>query len=338
MSLYVFSDKTLESVHSSNLSTRGILERDLQSALKKDFSAIDENVLIIAEEFGNWNQTHKRIDLLGIDRDGNIVVVELKRNEDKKMLAQALQYSAMIEKLTFEESVLIYEKYLRKEGQAGDAKQDLLHHIELSEGDAIIPFGKMVRIILIAEEFPNVLKTTAFYLRDKGIDIMCYQLQTFKPLNSSNMSFSLILIEQVVPLPSKDKIIVFPKIVENKGKEEASKRDYTRYDFDDATKLAKRNLARMVILKYVQLNPNISIEQLSQVFKIEGLGVRLFQEKTPELEQSIRFFKDEIQLGGKIYLLSNQWSKDRIEQLKNCVQGLSVAFKFNESKGDSEEE
>ena len=37
---------------------------------------------MIAEEFGEWEDCRRRIDLLGIDKGANLVVIELKRDEE----------------------------------------------------------------------------------------------------------------------------------------------------------------------------------------------------------------------------------------------------------------
>jgi hypothetical protein len=58
---------------------------------------------VIAEEFSEWEDSRRRIDLLGGDRDGNLVVIELKRTEDGgHMELQAIRYAAMVSALTME--------------------------------------------------------------------------------------------------------------------------------------------------------------------------------------------------------------------------------------------
>ena len=60
-------------------------------------------MLIVSEEFGGWEDSRRRIDLLGLDRQANLVVIELKRSENGgHMELQALRYAAMISKMTFE--------------------------------------------------------------------------------------------------------------------------------------------------------------------------------------------------------------------------------------------
>ncbi len=43
---------------------------------------IAPDLLVVSEEFGEWDDSRRRIDLLAIDRDANLVVIELKRTED----------------------------------------------------------------------------------------------------------------------------------------------------------------------------------------------------------------------------------------------------------------
>ena len=73
--------------------------KHLQSCLKSQIDAISPGTLVISSEFqfNNWKDSNRRIDLLGIDKDANFVVVELKRTEDGgHMELQALRYAAMI--------------------------------------------------------------------------------------------------------------------------------------------------------------------------------------------------------------------------------------------------
>ena len=50
--------------------------RDLQRLLKQQIEVIAPDTLVIAEELCEWDESLRRIDLLGIDRNANLVVVE----------------------------------------------------------------------------------------------------------------------------------------------------------------------------------------------------------------------------------------------------------------------
>jgi RecB family endonuclease NucS len=78
--------------------------------LQNQIDVVSPDTLVFSEEFGEWEDSKRRIDLLGIDRDANIVVIELKRTEEGgHMELQAIRYAAMVSTPTFEKVVEIFE-------------------------------------------------------------------------------------------------------------------------------------------------------------------------------------------------------------------------------------
>lgn len=81
-------------------------ERTCNGLLKQHVEVIAPDTLIIAEEFCEWDESKRRIDLLGPDRDANLVVIELKRTEDGgHMELQAILYAATVSAMTFSKAV-----------------------------------------------------------------------------------------------------------------------------------------------------------------------------------------------------------------------------------------
>lgn len=86
---------------------------DLQDLLRGNIRAIDPDVLVISEEYSGWQDSRRRIDLLGLDRKGNGVVIELKPTSDGGHMdldLQAIRYAAMALAMKFEEVVEIFER------------------------------------------------------------------------------------------------------------------------------------------------------------------------------------------------------------------------------------
>ena len=78
MALFEITATGLVAVPEMSFTDAGIKERhDLQQWLRMHPGALDENLLIISEEFGDWEDSKRRIDLLAIDEDANLVVIEL---------------------------------------------------------------------------------------------------------------------------------------------------------------------------------------------------------------------------------------------------------------------
>ncbi|MXW93718.1 MAG: hypothetical protein F4Z47_18230, partial [Rhodospirillaceae bacterium] len=149
MSIYQINDEGFEKIDRTTFSNEGVKERhDIQRLLKADIDVISPDTMIVSEEFNQWDDGRARIDLLGIDRDANIVVIELKRTIDGGyMELQAIRYAAMISVLTFDELVEKYQNYLAKNGIDLDARDSLLQFLELDDPDEV-SFGQEVKIVL----------------------------------------------------------------------------------------------------------------------------------------------------------------------------------------------
>ena len=69
-------------------------ERIIQERLREDPDILEERLFILAEEYSDWEDSNRRIDLLALDRKGRLVVVELKRSDKQSMMdLQAIRYS-----------------------------------------------------------------------------------------------------------------------------------------------------------------------------------------------------------------------------------------------------
>ena len=83
MPIFAIDEETFTSIPATTFAKAGINERHhLQQMLQKNIDVIAPDTLVLAEEFGNWEDSQRRIDLLAIDRGTNLVVIELKRTED----------------------------------------------------------------------------------------------------------------------------------------------------------------------------------------------------------------------------------------------------------------
>ncbi len=104
MPVYRFTPTAIVPLPHTTYAAQGVRERaDLQRLLRANVAVVAPDVLVIAEEFGEWDDSKRRIDLLGIDRDASLVVIELKRDEDGgHMELQAIRYAAMVSRMTFQ--------------------------------------------------------------------------------------------------------------------------------------------------------------------------------------------------------------------------------------------
>ncbi|TDT33993.1 hypothetical protein ACF3NT_08060 [Naumannella halotolerans] len=138
MALYELTgDQTLSEVTPTTFAAAGVWERrDLQAALRKNIATIDADLMVVAEEFGEFEGSDRRIDLLCVDREARLVVIELERTTDGgHMELQALRYAAMVSSMTFEQLVDIYQRFLTRHSgleARPDARQELADWIDES--------------------------------------------------------------------------------------------------------------------------------------------------------------------------------------------------------------
>jgi hypothetical protein len=197
MAIYEVTKDRLREVAETNFSAAGIRERaDLQRVLREQIGIISTETMIIAEEFGEWEDSRRRIDLLGLDKNANLIVIELKRTDDGgHMELQALRYAAMVSAMTFDQAVEAYEAYLEAHGRQEDAREAILNFLEWEEPDED-NFAQDTRIVLVSAEFSKELTTSVMWLNERGLEIRCVRLKPYKLEGRT-----LVDVQQVIPLP-----------------------------------------------------------------------------------------------------------------------------------------
>lgn len=336
MPIYALEDKQLLAIQSTNFVAESIFERnDLQEAFKNNIDIIAPHCLVIAEEFSDWQGSRKRIDLLAIDKQANLVVIELKRTETgDHMELQALRYASMISTMTFEEAIEVFRKYKQQNGfpnySLEEAKLKIEGFIEVDVVEA--GFAEDVKAILVSQDFSVELTTSVIWLNERNLDITCMKIQ---PYNDDGKI--LIDIQQIIPLPEAEdyQIKVRRKLEEKRDIRKDSSRDYSKYRFNDM-ELGKGKLALEIIKHHFNQNPKKPIEALIYDFVniphsqpiIESLeAARKAAKDTGRARYFI--YDDDILTtnDGAQYVVSSQWSKDNIEDMietANEVLGYQI--------------
>ena len=158
-------------------------ESRLEDLLVEDSNMLGRNLLIIGRQVRT--ASGNRLDLLGIDVDGNLHLIELKRDRTpREVVAQAIDYASWVRNLGYEDLVSIFEEFdtnrefeeafsdefgsARPEGESGvpeDINQQHTLTIVASELDAATE-----RIIeYLAEEYNVPVNAVRFnYYEDDG--------------------------------------------------------------------------------------------------------------------------------------------------------------------------
>lgn len=341
MPLFELTSDSIQPVPTIRFSAAGVRERQgLQRVLREKIDAISPDTLIVAEEFGQWEDSRRRIDLLGVDADANLVVIELKRTDDGgHMELQAIRYAAMISTLTFDRVVEILAEHLAAMGSADDARRRLLDHLGwVSPDDG--EFAPAVRIVLASADFSKELTTAVLWLNEQGLDVRCVRLTPYR-LNE----VLLVDVQQVVPLPEASEYTVQIRAKRQEARQrQDQQRDFTKFvltlgDHTLAPLNKRRSALEMVRFLIGQgVSPNAILEALpphTRNRRFVMLPGKLDAPAVPsafaELQREgkriefHRYFHDQDELlyhEGNTWLLTKMWGITT----EQCLEALCVAF------------
>jgi Domain of unknown function (DUF4268) len=197
MPLFQVTSDSLLPIERTRFDLAGLLERaDLQRLFREQIEIVAPNCMVIAEEFGDWEESRRRIDLLLLDKDANLVICELKRTEDGGHLElQAIRYAAMVSTMTFRQCVETYAAFLRKHQSQANAEELILSFLEWDEPDDE-RFAANVRIVLVSQNFSKEITSSVLWLNNFGLDIRCVRII---PHTFSNQT--ILDVQYVIPLP-----------------------------------------------------------------------------------------------------------------------------------------
>lgn len=228
MALFEMTKSEFRPIEKASFSEAKILERsDLQRLLRSQISVLGQELFVLAEEFGDWEDSKRRIDLLAIDSEANLVVIELKRTSDGgHMELQAVRYASMISTMTFDRAEAAHAQYLSRLGNEPElARQNMLDFLGWTDPDQE-EFGEEVKILLVSEDFGKELTTAVLWLREHDIDIQCIR---FKPYLDGNKLY--VDIETIIPLPEAMDYQVKLREKTQQGKKHRADSKDERYQF-----------------------------------------------------------------------------------------------------------
>lgn len=330
MAIYKLDGNKIIELTQTTFSNERISEaRDLQKFIINSIEAIDKDLLVISSEFGDWEDSKRRIDILCIDKAANLVVVELKRTEDGgHMELQSIRYAAMVANMTFEKAVKAYSRYLKKQNITDiDPEETILNFLvwdEVNEDE----FANDVRIILVSADFSKEITTSVLWLIERDIDIKCIRIRPQK--DGGNLYLD---IQQIIPLPETAdyQVKLREKAAEQRQARRESKRDYTKFNIringNFHENLNKRQAMILTISSCVKsgISP---IELMNLTNKNHWIWVDKVCQTTDEFEAEeiknirkydpSRWFNSDDELlpsGGKTYAFSNQHGKGTFEKL-----------------------
>jgi hypothetical protein len=170
----------------------------LQEWLANMPAALGEELLIVQKEFDGFDDTRERLDLLALDKEGQLVVIENKLDDTgRDVVWQALKYAAYVSSLTKAQIVDIFQAYLDR-WAAGSSAVELICEFLVEEAldEVVLNSGNSQRVMLIAANFRKEVTTAALWLLGHGIRVQCFKVTPY------GFGEELLLdVQQIIPVP-----------------------------------------------------------------------------------------------------------------------------------------
>ena len=157
----------------------GFKERsNLQEWIAKEPSCLGEELLVIQKEFAGFADTHERLDLLALDKQGSLVLIENKFDDTGRDLTwQALKYASYCSGLSKENVRRIYQEFLDKTEPGADARERMTEFLDADDYEELtINRGITQRIILIVANFRKEVTSTVLWLLNFKLRVQCFRV------------------------------------------------------------------------------------------------------------------------------------------------------------------
>ena len=146
-------------------------EAKLEEIIAADLSLVAPGLMLIGRQVAT--AFGKYIDILAMDRDGNLVVIELKRDKTpREVIAQTLDYASWVEGLSYDDISKIYaEKNSGQNFEAGYSEAFERYRARFAEKyrDELVPYKHDPRRFL-----PAMFDTKA------QVERFCRELPAFR--------------------------------------------------------------------------------------------------------------------------------------------------------------
>jgi len=225
-------------ITNTNFKSLNLKEEHMEEFLRSNIEVIfqDETLLVVGKQV--INKENGRSDLTAVDQNGNLVLIEIKRDiEDIKQRKesfefQAIRYAASYAKIKTTDELVdkIFTNYIEKykdEFDLGDLtayeKATRILNDFLEKNNALKTFNSKQRIILIASSFDNQTLSAVAWLISNNVDISCFELS---PIKIGDNYF--IDINRILPPPALEDFYVEVDDKKRQGYQEKRSTPITR--------------------------------------------------------------------------------------------------------------
>lgn len=174
MEVYRIEANSLNRVKERQIDSEGQLEEYLIRAEGAEIGGVD--ILYIDQQSSPGEGGI--FDIVGLDYQGNVVVIELKRDRTpREMVAQALEYAASIRAEDYEQLEERYRTFL--DDNDASLRKKHTEFFERKDPLSMREFNTDQRLLLVGREFTDLSLDMADFMREHSVDVICVTYSAF---------------------------------------------------------------------------------------------------------------------------------------------------------------
>jgi len=189
--VFAVSGSTAVLAEPISLAEAGLKERDhLQEWVLAHPEIIGPDVMIVTFEFDRWASSlgpqRDRLDVLGLGKDGRLIVAELKRDRAPDAVdMQAVKYAAMASRFSPELLAQYHSRFTHRDlgGDSGETLSELEARAKLEAWSSVGLLPDLLvnpRIVVLAESYPPSVTATAVWLNERGVDLTLMSYHAYR--------------------------------------------------------------------------------------------------------------------------------------------------------------
>ena len=157
-----------------DFSALNVRESEIQGWVAAHPAILGDDLMMVTREFAWFDRTYARVDLEAVDREGSLVIIELKRDDSGSDVHwQAIKYASFFTNATAED--VTRWRATHEKIEPSEAESQLVEHLNTGDLDDL---NRRQRIILASHRFSPEVTSAALWLNDQaGTDLItCVEL------------------------------------------------------------------------------------------------------------------------------------------------------------------
>jgi hypothetical protein len=309
MGLYKLEKDKFEEIEKTEVR----VEKDLENLLEIDPKPIldGEDLLIIGR------QAHK-IDLLALDRNGNTVIIEFKKDESPRdVIAQILEYTAWVSKIGYDGLNDLYAGYGKRKNE--DLHSAFTEFLSLSDEETLskADYNSRQRIVIFAGTVEDDIIEVTKYLRENGnIDIYCIEYNSYKSATGEEIINTEVRVgaESIGSRSSAPEVLTKERFIDKISNREVKEVAKEFFNYLEGLSMLNVRPFQTQISVYLNNKKWLAAKPWSNYFRIWVKAD--FDNKDIELYSGLTDFKDDRRKYGVVtFILDSQTALDKFCEL-----------------------